>query len=57
MLLSSLFQERVSCYAINLLLLQNASIIEQNVGIKILESGGLAKPEKLIVDKAILNGV
>jgi hypothetical protein len=57
MLLSSLFQELVGNFAINVLLLQNASITEQNVAIKILESGALAKPEELIVDKAILNGV
>ena len=56
MLLRSLFQERVSNFAINVLLLQNATITEQNVAIKILESD-LAKPEELIVDKAILNSV
>ena len=56
-LLSTLFQERVSNFAINVLLLQNASITEQNLGIKILESGGLAKPEELIIRKAILNSV
>jgi len=57
MLLSSLFQERVSNFEINVLLLQKASITEQNMGTKILETGGLANPEELIVDKAILNGV
>ena len=56
-LLSSLFQERVSNFAINMLLLQGASINEQNVAINILQSGGLAKPEKQIVDKAILNSI
>ena len=56
-LLSSLFQERVSNFAINMLLLQGASITEQNVAINILQSGGLAKPEKQIVDKAILNSI
>ena len=56
-LFSSLFQERVSNFAINVLLLQNATITEQNVAINILESGGLAKPEELIMDKAVLNSV
>jgi hypothetical protein len=56
-LLSSLFQERVSNFAINVLLLQNATITEQNVAINILESGSLAKAEELIVYKAILNSV
>jgi hypothetical protein len=57
MLLSTPFQERVSNFAINVLLLQNASIIEQNMGIKILESGRLAKPEELLMNEAILNSV
>ena len=47
MLLSSLFQERVSNFAINVLLLQNATITEQNMRVNILESSGLAKPEEL----------
>jgi hypothetical protein len=42
---------RVSNFAINVLLLQNASITEQNLGIKILESGGLAKPEELTMNE------
>ena len=50
-------QERVSNFAIIVLLLQNATITEQNVAINILESGGLAKPEELIMDKAVLNSV
>ena len=53
-LLSSFLQERISNFAINVLLLQNAKITEQNVAINILESGGLAKPEELMVDKAVL---
>ena len=57
MLLSSLFQERVSNFAINVLLLQNTSTTEQNMTINIMESSGLAKSEELIVDKAILNSV
>jgi hypothetical protein len=56
-LLISLFQECVSNFAINVLLLQNATITEQNVGVNILESGGLAKPEELIMYKAVLNSV
>jgi hypothetical protein len=39
------------------LLLQNATIIEQNVRVNILESGGLAKPEELIMYEAVLNSV
>ena len=56
-LLSSLFQERVSNFAINVLLLQNATITEQNMGVNILESGGLAKAEEMIMYKAVLNSV
>jgi hypothetical protein len=38
------------------LLLQNASIPEENMGIKILESpGDLAKPEELIMNEAVLD--
>jgi hypothetical protein len=43
-MLSSLFQERVGKFVMNMLLLQNASITEQNGAINILYSGGLAKP-------------
>jgi hypothetical protein len=39
------------------LLLQNATITEQDMGVNILESGGLAKPEELIMYKAVLNSV
>jgi hypothetical protein len=39
------------------LLLQNARITEQNMGVNILEAGGLAKPEELIMYKAILHSV
>ena len=55
--LSSFFQERVSNFAINVLMLQNAMITEQNVRVNILESGGLAKPEKMIMYKTILNRI
>ena len=56
-LFSTLFQERVSNLAVHMLLLQNATITEQNMRVSILESSGLAKPEELIMNKAILNSV
>jgi hypothetical protein len=40
-----------------MLLLQNTTIIKHNMRINILESGGLAKSNKLVVDKAILNSI
>jgi hypothetical protein len=40
-----------------MLLLQYATITEQNMRMNILESSGLAKPEELEVDNAILNDV
>ena len=42
-----------------MLLLQNATITEQNMGVNILESVGLAKPEELfyVLYKAVLNSV
>jgi hypothetical protein len=40
-----------------MLLLQDATITEQNVRIDILESSGLAKPEELMVDTAVLHSV
>ena len=52
MLLGSFFQERVCNFAINVFLLQNASITEQS-----MESGGLAQPEELIMNEAMLNSV
>ncbi len=54
-LLGVLFQECVSYFTVYMLLLQYATITEQNMRINILESSGLGKPEELIVDKAILN--
>jgi hypothetical protein len=45
-LLSTLFQERISNFAVYMLLLQNATITEQNMRVSILESSGLAKPEE-----------
>jgi hypothetical protein len=56
-LLSTRFQERVSDFAIDTLLLLNATITEQNVRVSILESSGLAKPEELIMNEAVLNSV
>jgi hypothetical protein len=56
-LLSSLFQARVSNFAIYILMMQDATITEQNMRINILKSSGLAKPEDLIMYKAVLNNV
>ena len=54
-LLSTLFQERISNFAI--CCSRVATITEQNMRINILESSGLAKPEELIMYKAVLNSV
>jgi hypothetical protein len=56
-LICSLFQERISYFAINMLLLQRASITEQNMRVNILQAGDLANPEELIINEAILNSV
>jgi hypothetical protein len=60
-LIGSLLQERVSYFAIKMLLLQRASITEQNMRVNILETVDLAKPEELIVtliiNEVILNSV
>jgi hypothetical protein len=40
-----------------MLLLLNATITQQNMRVSILESSGLAKPERLIMYKAVLNSV
>ncbi len=56
-LLVALFQERVSNFTVYMLLLQNTTIIQHNMRIKKLESGGLAKSENLVVQKAILNSI
>jgi hypothetical protein len=55
--LRSFFQECVSNFAINVLLLQNTTITDQNMRVHILEEGGLRKPENLIMYKTILNRV
>ncbi len=66
-LLGALSQERVSNFTVYMLLLQNATIfkhnmriytiIKHNMRICILESGGLAKSNKLVVYKTILNSI
>jgi len=56
-LLIALFQERVGYFTVYMLLLQDTTITKQNMRIDVLESSGLAKPEELIVDKAVLNSV
>jgi hypothetical protein len=56
-LIGALFQKRVSNFTVYMLLLQNTTIIEHNMRINILESGGLAKSEKLVTNKAILNSI
>jgi hypothetical protein len=50
-LLSTLFQERISNFAIYMLLLENTTITEQSMSVIISESIGLAKPDELIMDK------
>jgi hypothetical protein len=57
MLLCALFQERVSYFTVYMLLLQDATISEQDMRIGVLESSSLAKPNQLIVDKAVLNSI
>jgi hypothetical protein len=53
-LLSALFQERISYFTVYMLLLQDTTIAKQNMRIKILESSGLSKPDELIMYKAVL---
>ena len=48
---------RVSYFKVYMLLLQDATITEQDMRIDILESSNLAKPEELIVVKSVLNRV
>ncbi len=57
MVFSSFFQNRVSNFAINVLQLDNSTITEQNMRVKILETGVLTKPEELIMYETILNRV
>jgi hypothetical protein len=44
-LLSTPFQERVSNFAVYILLLQDATIMEQDMRIGVLESSNLANPD------------
>ena len=53
-LLGAPFQERVSNFTVYMLLLQNATIIEHNMRINKLQSGGLAKSKQLKMNKSIL---
>ena len=65
--LGTLFQECVNNFTVYMLLLQNATItkhymriytiIKHNMRICILESGGLAKSNRFVVYKAILNSI
>jgi hypothetical protein len=57
MLLSALFQERVSYFTVYMLLLQNATISGQDMRVGVLESSSLAKSNQLLVDKAVLNSI
>jgi hypothetical protein len=57
MLLSAFFQERVSYFTVYMLLLQDATISEQDMGISVLEASSLTESEKLIMDKAVLNSI
>jgi hypothetical protein len=56
-LLTTLFQECISNFAIYMFLLQDATITEQNMRIHTLESSGLTKHEELIMYKVVLNSV
>ena len=56
-LLSTPFQEDVNNFVINILLPQDTTITEQNMRVSILELSGLAKPQELITNKAVLNSV
>jgi hypothetical protein len=53
-LLSTLFQERVSNFVVNMMLL-HATITEKNMRINVLESSVLTKPEDLVMYKSVLN--
>jgi hypothetical protein len=51
MFFSALFQEPASYFAIKMLLLQRASIAEQNVEVKIMEAGSLTESKELVVKR------
>ncbi len=57
MLLSALFQERVSYFTVYILLLQDETISEQGMRVGVLQSSSLAKPKQLVMYKAILNSI
>jgi hypothetical protein len=57
MLLSALFQKRVSYFTVDMLLLQDTTISEQDMRIGVLESSSLAKLNQLVMDKAVLNSI
>ncbi len=56
-LLRTPFQERVIYFTVYILLLQNITITKNNMQINILKLSGLAKSQKLEVDKTILNSI
>jgi hypothetical protein len=51
------FQERVSYFTVYMLLLQDATISEQDMQIGVLESSSPAKPNQLVMYKAVLNSI
>jgi hypothetical protein len=56
-LLSTLFQERVSYFTVYMLLLQNTTITKHNMRINVLKPSGWTKSKKLEVDEGILNSI
>ena len=54
MLLSAHFQEHVSYFTVYMLLLQDAPISEQDMGISVLEASSLTESKQLIMDEAVL---
>ena len=56
-LFGALFQECVRNFTFYILLLQNTTIIKNNIRLNILESGVLTESDKLVVYKSILNNI
>jgi hypothetical protein len=56
-LIGTLLQECVSNFTVYMLILQNVTIITDNMRINKLESGGLAKSKELKMNKSILNNI
>ncbi len=54
MILSTLFQEHVSYFTVYMMMLQDATISEQEMRIGVLESSILEKPKQLVVDEVVL---